>query len=838
MDLHFYPYDFDYKIKGEKVLVYLYGKTDAGKKICVIQEHQPFFYARLAGVDKELLLPKLANFTLETREGIAKIISWEEVEKELLGKKEKFLKIFTNFPKAVPPLSRELESWGLHCYERDILFIHRYLRDKGITPMTLVKATGSLGKEENLRLPAFFADTIEQESKEALASPKILAIDIETYSQRREIDPHKNPILMVGLYGVDENGKEFQKVLTWKRFAHHLEYIEYVQDEVELLRRFRDLVVQYDPDIITGYFTDGFDFPYLKTRADKHKVMLDICLDGSELSTGSGGGGSRGSGGSSSSQATFREGEAKIKGMLHLDMLKFIRNIFGKDLKTESFSLDAVAGELLGHGKHPVNVDELSHVWDQEPERLADFCAYNLHDAHLANKLCRQLLPDMMEFTKLIGLPTFDLIRMRFSRLVENYILKRALEFNVIAPNKPADQETEERREKSIEGAFVLEPAPGLYQNIIVFDFRSLYPTIITAHNIGPEGFRCGCCAEKEHVPEKDEYWFCQREKKFLPSVLEELILRRADLKRLVKEEKAKGNDTKILEARSYALKILANSFYGYLGFYGARWYSIESAASTTAYARNYIKQTIEKAKEKGFEVIYSDTDSLFITLGSMIRDQALEFMNEINFDLPGHMELEFQGFYPQGLFVAQKGTGGEKGAKKRYALLDEKGKVKITGFETVRRNWSKIGKEVQEKVLSLVLTNQVEAAVQYVKETVKKLKKGEIPLRQLIIKTQITRELDDYASVGPHVTVARRMQGLGERVLPGTLIEYVITKGVGLVRERAKLPSEAKEGEYDADYYINHQLLPAVAGIFAVLGYSEEDLFKESSQVGLGKFL
>ncbi len=797
---------------------------------------------KVNNVDKELLVSRLTGLALETRDGLAKIVSWEEVEKELWGKKEQFLKIYANFPKAVPHLSRELESWGWQCHEKDILFIHRYLRDQGITPFTLVKATGSLGKEDSLRIPAFFAETIEQESKEALPHPRILAIDIETYSQRREIDPQKNPILMIGLYGVDELGKdneagkdeggrkddgarkEFQKVITWKRFPHKLDYLEHVQDEVELLKRFRDIVVQYDPDIITGYFTDGFDFPYLKTRADKHKVRLDLGLDGSELSTGSGG------------RATFREGEAKIKGMLHLDMLKFIRNIFGKDLKTESFSLDAVSAELLGHKKHPLNVDELSHVWDAEPERLVDFCAYNLHDAHLAGKLCQQLLPDMMEFTKLISLPTFDLIRMRFSRLVENYILKRALEFNVLAPNKPADQETEERREKSIEGAFVLEPAPGLYKNIIVFDFRSLYPTIITAHNIGPEGFRCSCCREKEHVPEKDEYWFCQREKKFLPSVLEELILRRADLKRLIKEEKEKGNDTKILEARSYALKILANSFYGYLGFYGARWYSLESAASTTAYARNYIKQTIKKAEERGFKVIYGDTDSMFMILENKILDHAMEFMNEINFDLPGHMELEFQGFYPQGLFVAQKGT--ERGAKKRYALIDKKGMVKITGFETVRRNWSRIGKEVQEKVLSLVLTNQVETAVEYVKETVKKLKKGEISNQQLIIKTQITRELDNYSSVGPHVTIARRLQGLGENVPPGTLVEYIIGKGTGLVRERARLPSEVKEGEYDADYYINSQLLPAVAGIFAVLGYSEEDLFKESSQTGLGKFL
>jgi DNA polymerase I len=146
-------------------------------------------------------------------------------------------------------------------------------------------------------------------------------------------------------------------------------------------------------------------------------------------------------------------------------------------------------------------------------------------------------LHDIIEFTKIIGLPTFDVIRMSSSKLVENYILRRAMEFNVIAPNRPGNYEMEQRRRDSVQGAFVYEPTPGLYDHIIVFDFRSLYPTIITSHNLGPEGFQCSCCQEKAAVPGLKNHWFCIREKKFMPSVLEALISVRTAVKKELKEE-------------------------------------------------------------------------------------------------------------------------------------------------------------------------------------------------------------------------------------------------------------------------------------------------------------
>ncbi|NQV91019.1 hypothetical protein HQ489_00950, partial [Candidatus Woesearchaeota archaeon] len=565
-------------------------------------------------------------------------------------------------------------------------------------------------------------------------------------------------------------------------------------------------------------FSDGFDFPYINTRAEKYHVNLNIGLNQSELQI-------RGNQG-------MKNSEVSISGMLHIDVLKFVRNIFGGNLQTDSYSLNAVAEELLGHKKHDVNLDELAHIWDNEPENLVDFCEYNLHDAHLTYKLCHQLLPDIIEFTKIVGLPSFDVIRMRFSRLVESFIMKHGIKQNILAPNKATGREMEQRMTEQVQGAFVFEPTPGLYKDVVIFDYRSLYPTIISAHNIGPEGLCCNCCKHNT-VPGREQFWFCEKEKKFLPSIIGEIIKRRMSLKHFIKKEKSEGRDTKILEARSYTLKILANSFYGYLGFYGARWYSLESAASTTAYARHYIKQAIKKAEEKGFKVIYADTDSCFLVLGTKIIDDAMAFMNEVNFDLPGEMELEYEGHFPRGIFVAAKGS--DKGAKKKYALMREDGSLKITGFEFVRRNWSPYARNVQKHLLELVLQDKEQEAVDYVKERIQELSEGNVAISELTLKTQITREISQYSSKGPHVIVAQQMIAKGEPVPPGTMVEYVIGKGSGLVRERAGIPSEVKE--YDPEYYLNHQLLPAVSSILLVLGYSEEELLGQGKQTGLGSF-
>ena len=310
----------------------------------------------------------------------------DEIENlyDFLGPKDSPLLRPANYPKAVPLIAKELQLWGIECYEKDILFIHRYLRDLGLTPMTLLEASGEVSADVQLRVPVFKAQTIRQYSQEAMPHPKILAVDIETYALRKEVNFQKNPILMIGLYGVDENGKETTKVITWKHFKHNLDYVEIVSDEAALFERFRHFIMDYQPEIITGYYSDGFDFPYIRARADKFGISLDLGLDRSELDA--------------ETAADTRGGKARIKGILHLDMLQFIRNIFGKNLKTESFSLDSVSEELLGHKKKVVDLNQLGHTWDKNPDNLVQYCEYNLHDCRLTLQLCQKLLYDILEF--------------------------------------------------------------------------------------------------------------------------------------------------------------------------------------------------------------------------------------------------------------------------------------------------------------------------------------------------------------------------------------------------------------------------------------------------------
>ena len=149
-----------------------------------------------------------------------------------------------------------------------------------------------------------------------------------------------------------------------------------------------------------------------------------------------------------------------------------------------------------------------------------------------------------------------------------------------------------------------------------------------------------------------------------------------------------------------------------------------------------------------------------------MLLTDMTAFADAINVELPSLMELEHEGFYPSGIFVSAK--MGQFGAKKKYALLSEEGALKIKGFETVRRNWSPLSKEVQEKVLQLVLQNEVQEALKYVKDTIKELRSGKVALNKLILKTQITRELSSYSSFAPHVKVAQEMKERGEVIDAG----------------------------------------------------------------------
>jgi DNA polymerase I len=788
----FYPLYITYKESVDEALIYMYGRNEKGEQICVLDHFKPYF---LALGDIAVIKPLFDETVVE-----------HKIEKLTYhGETVDAIRVVVKLPRHVPEMREKLKNSAVECFEADILFVRRYLIDKEI----VLWQEYSVEAEEIIlqeAVPTFDLKSMKPSDK-SYDSQKILAFDIETHPEENEW--FKGPILMVAF-----SGENFRKVITWKHFKTDEPYIEFVNSEADLIRRFKEVIEEQKPDILAGYFSDGFDLPYFASRAKKYKLKLDLGLDRSEIRLGKG-----------------ANMSSRITGINHVDVYKFIRGV--NRLNVDDFSLDTVAEAMLGENKLVVDFAAFLKSWNSASSDLEYYCKYNLHDSKLTYELCKRLLPNMVELVKIVGMPMEDVNRSSLSQLVEWFLIRNAHKFKQLTPNRPSHEELGKRMARKYQGAFVYQPKPGLYKNIMLFDFRSLYPTIIASHNIDPDMMNCKCCADSaKRVPiENEQIWFCEKQKGFLSSVIGEIIERRLRIKEIMKTDK-----NPFLDARQYSLKLLANSFYGYLGFYAARWYSFDSAKSVTAYGRYYILNVISSAEKQGFKILYSDTDSIFMTYEGKAKQDALKFVEKVNKLLPGIMELEFEGCYPAGLFVSIK--GGDSGAKKKYALIDEKDELTIKGFETVRSNISPVAKDVQKKVLAIVLKeNDPEKAFGYVKKIVEKIRKKEIDVEQFAIRTQITKQIDEYESIGPHVAVAKKLIQQGIDVSPGMSIQYVIAKGKGNIGDRAKLITEVTKEDIDADYYIKNQVLPSVGKIFEALGYNEEELEEKGNQSKLSGF-
>ena len=348
---------------------------------------------------------------------------------------------------------------------------------------------------------------------------------------------------------------------------------------------------------------------------------------------------------------------------------------------------------------------------------------------------------DVSEFCRIVKEPIFDVTRDRMATHVENHILHNLDRFNEIAERRPGHNESNERKMKrKFEGALVFEPVPGFYEDLVMFDFTSMYASVIVTYNLSKTTFIGDDKFEKKAG--------------FFPEMLSEII----DTRKKYKKEYA-ANPSGMLKARSNAYKLLANAAYGYQGFFGARYYCREAAAATARLAKENILSVIDKIEKAGYKIIYSDTDSIAFLRDGKSKEEIMDFLEEINKGLPGIMELDLEDFYERGLFVAKRGGGA--GAKKKYALIGEDGKVKIRGFETVRRDWCRLSRDLQDKVLRMILTEGNEKeALELVKDVVGKLKSRNVELEDLMVRTKLKRDIVDYVAEGPHVVAAEEKIG------------------------------------------------------------------------------
>ena len=813
MEFNFVPVDFGYFDYDGKNYIQLIGRNGEGKKICLIDSYEPNFWVILDDdADAKKIEESIIGTKVKKSDRETEVVRTEIRYKKFLGKDVKAIRVYVDNHKDAHDVASAIGNIkGIYKRrEYDISIITKYIKEKNVNPLNWYSVSAKPLNEEfgefasSLDLDCFIVDKMVESKNHEEFVPKILAYDIETSG--REIG--KGEVLMISLYG-----KNIRKVLTWKKSKSAEKYIEFFNDEADMIEAFGKVVREYDADILTGYFSDGFDLPYIKSRADKKKVILDLGVDGKN--------------------PTFNRGRipsGKITGTIHVDLYRFIDAVFSQYLQSETLSLDEVAGELIGEKKEEFDFARLSDMKDSD---WKEFFSYNLQDSAVTYKLAEKIWPDISQFCKVIKEPLFDVTRDRMSAHVENHIIHNLDRFDEIAEKRPGYEELNERKLKTkFEGALVREPVPGFYENIVMFDFTSMHASIIVSFNISKATLRFEKSKDVYESPEfeldkKPVHVFFEKKEGFFSTLLSEVV----DKRKKYKKEYTK-NKNPLTKARSNAYKLLANATFGYQGFFGARYYSREAAAATLSFVRKFTTDTINKISDVGFEIVYSDTDSIAFLQKDKTKKEIENFLGELNNKLPGIMELDLEDFYKRGLFVSKRSSESKTiGAKKKYALLDSEDKIKIRGFETVRRDWCPLTRKLQSDILKKILTDGNETgALKLAKNVIRKLKNREVGQSDLVIKTQLRRNLNEYTTEGPQVVAAKKLGETGIPVEVGMIIEYYIGETAGkLVRDKVFLKGD--KVKYDIDYYLDKQVLPAIENIFEVFGVKIKEIIAGESQ-------
>ncbi len=780
--LKFYLLDVSYEIHGGIPAILLWAVSEDGRRVLIVDKgFRPYFYAVLQDDASER---EVASRIRILSKGDSPITSAEPGYRRYYGRPVKVLKVTTVKPEAVRDYREAVRKVKgvADVVEADIRFSMRYILDNDAPPCQWYEAeVEPLEGVGGYRVDAVYGLASKLKPLDVAIPPKlrILALDIEVYNPRGAVDPSRDPVIVVSLATSDGG----VKLLTASEGTPP-------QDK-DLIKEFVNQVLAYDPDIVVGYNSNRFDLPYLVERANKLGLSLDI---------------GRVRGGVPRPSV---HGHYSIPGRLHVDVYNFAEEI--PEIKIKS--LDIVA-DYLGIVKRSERTlipgHEIYRYWDDKSRRGL-LLSYSKDDVISTLKLSEKFLPFAMQLASLTGLPLDQVGAASVGYRLEWYLMRSAVKMGELIPNR------EEREYEPYRGAIVLEPRKGVHENVAVLDFTSMYPNIMIKYNIGPDTYVEGECEDGHEIPGTG-HCFRREPPGFYKSVLETLLKLRRTVREEMKSYPPDSPEHLVLDERQRALKILANASYGYMGWVGARWYFRPGAEAVTAIGREIIKKAISLAESLGLDVIYGDTDSLFVSN----KPEVGKFVEEVMRAL--ELEIKVDKVYKRVFFTE---------AKKRYVGILEDGRIDIVGFEAVRGDWSEIAKEVQENVARIVLeTGEVRKAIEYVRNVMVELRQLKIPLEKLVIWKTLAKSLDEYEVSAPHVAAAKKMISMGFRVEKGDKVGYVVVKGQGPISSRALPYFTAKPSDVDVDYYVRHQVIPAAMRILEYFGVTEKQL-ETLSRVG-----
>ena len=767
-----------YSVEDNKAYILLYGRLENGESFSTKNYYRPYFYIESSKLSKA---KKLAKFDSEGTDF-----------KNFKGKK--MSRIILDVPADVPKLRENLEKKKIECYEADIRFAYRFLFNHDLRGTVDIEGSYEKGK---------YTDKVYIEPKITPSTYhpelKILSLDIETSQNQKN------------LYSVALFSNNAQKVLMVSK--EKIKNAENCQTEKELIEKLNEFIKKEDPDIITGWNLIDFDLVVLKHFYDKYEIKFSLGRSGdaSKLSI---------------EKDFFKTSKIDIHGRQALDALNLIRDPYLKDApsvrerKFENYQLETVASELLGKKKLISKENKVEEIERQFKQDKGSLAKYNLEDAQLVYQILEktELINLVIQRSMLTGMP-IDRVNASIASLDSLYI-REAIKRRIVVPTGKFSL-----KERGITGGYVMSSKPGIYDNILVFDFKSLYPSVMRTFNIDPYSFREK--KEKNCIESPNKAYF-KNEEGIIPKILERLFKERAKAKQQKKE------------LASQAIKITMNSIFGSIASPASRFFNMKIANAITHFGQSLIKSTAKKIEEdyKCVEVIYSDTDSIFVStsltssieaekLGRTIESQINTFykkhIKEI-YKRESKLELEFEKNYIK--FLMPKIRGGEEGAKKRYAgLLKQDGKEKIdfVGLESARRDWTKASKKFQLELLNRIFHK--EEVSEYVKKFVKELKDG-MHDDLLIYRKAISKDLKEYTKINPqHVQAAKKL-----KKITSNIIEYVITTD-------GPEPIQNQKHKINYDHYINKQIKPIADSVLCFYNVSFDDLLRSTTQHSLFDF-
>ena len=751
-------------IKGKNVLFFYGTSENYGPVEIIFDKVKPVFFIEQKSERLEIDIPYLR------KEG--KLKSFREQAVDV---------IYFNTQRDLLNASEILRTKGIVTYESDVDPVKRFLMERFINVQMQVEGKALVKNN----LVTFLNPKVRP--IEIIPKFKIASLDIETGTRNGMV--YSIAVHLTGSGG--EESKVF--MLGESPRKKYPDYITFYSSEELLITEFIIWFKKADPDIIIGWHVIGFDLMFIEKRCNELNIAFDL---------------SRGSGKTILKSRKAGSYYAFIPGRIVIDGPPSLRAGF---YSYEDYKLETVAQEVLGTGKtitpEQNKVKEIERLFKEDKIKLAE---YNLNDAVLVSSIFQKtgLIELSVKRARLSGLMMDQLGMM--SAAFDHFYLPKIHRYGYVAPNVKDISAMQHAA-----GGYVIDPTPGIFNDVVVLDFKSLYPSIIQTFKIDPLS---RLKQEIDPIKTPGSYKFSKTQN-FLPDFINTLMQQRAE---------AKKKDDKQL---SQAVKILMNSFYGVMGAYTCRFYHPDLPSAITGTGQWLLLNSRDYLVNKGYDVVYGDTDSLFVKLkpgegknAELVGEKLAASLNDYwkekllkDFGVESFLELEYEKYYLK--FIITPARGSETGAKKRYAGLivkNNKEKLELVGMEFVRSDWTRLAKEFQVELYERIFHKK--EINDWIRSVVAQVNKGEFD-DKLVYRKRLRKNIEQYTkNVPPQVRAARMIDS------SATTVYYVITK-------RGPIPVELEHNDIDYKHYIEKQLKPIADSVLTLFGESF-DLIVNSTQL------